>query len=82
MPKFTGTEEQRLLRDLLRRLRLESGLTQVDLAKRLGEPQSYVSKYESGERRLDFLEIRHLCEHLKITVSDFSERLEAIINEG
>jgi transcriptional regulator with XRE-family HTH domain len=37
-------------------LRKEAGLTQVELARRLGRPQSYVSKYERGERRLDVVE--------------------------
>ena len=37
-------------------LRKEAGLTQVELAQRLGRPQSYVSKYERGERRLDVVE--------------------------
>ena len=82
VPKFTGTKDQKLLQELLRKLRTEAGLTQKDLAVRLGEPQSYVSKYESGERRLDFLEMRHLSKQFGISVSDFSKRLEALINES
>ena len=79
VPKFTGSKEQKILQELLRNLRAEAGLTQIDLARSLGEPQSYISKYESGERRLDFLEVRHLCEKLGISVSDFTTRLEALI---
>lgn len=82
MPKFTGSKEQKSLQELLRNLRVEAGLTQIDLARSLGEPQSYISKYESGERRLDFLEVRHLCEKFGISVSDFTKRLEALINES
>jgi transcriptional regulator with XRE-family HTH domain len=43
---------------LLREARQQTGLTQVELAQLLGLPQSYVSKCESGERRLDLLEAR------------------------
>ena len=69
-------EEQRKLVSLLRMLRLESHLTQINLADRLGLPQSYVSKYESGQRRLDILELRHLCRALGIDFIDFTRRLD------
>jgi len=38
------------------RARLNSGITQIELAKKLRKPQSFVSKYENGERRLDVIE--------------------------
>ena len=82
VPKFTGSKEQRIFQELLRKLRIEAGLTQIDLARSLGEPLSYISKYESGERRLDFLEVRGLCHNLGIPVSDFTKRLEALIDES
>jgi transcriptional regulator with XRE-family HTH domain len=41
----------------LRQARIEAGLTQVEVAQKLGKPQSYVSKCESGERRVDFVEL-------------------------
>ena len=44
------------LRKLLRDLREKSGLTQADVAGRLGKPQSFVAKYEGGERRLSTIE--------------------------
>ena len=43
------------------RLRRDAGLTQVQVAERLEMPQSFVSKYESGERRLDVVELRHVA---------------------
>lgn len=46
---------------LLRRIRTERGLRQREIAERLGQPQSFVSKYESGERRLDLLELEQVC---------------------
>jgi transcriptional regulator with XRE-family HTH domain len=47
---------------MLAEIRETKGVTQAELARRLGRPQSYVSKYESGERRLDvieFMEVAH-----------------------
>ena len=42
----------------LKKARLESGLAQQEVADKLGKPQSYISKIESGERRLDVAEIK------------------------
>ena len=44
------------LRTQLRCLREHHGLTQAQVAKRLGKPQSFVAKYEGGERRLSVIE--------------------------
>jgi transcriptional regulator with XRE-family HTH domain len=56
---------------LLRNLRETRNLTQTEVARRLGSPQSYVSKYETGERRLDFVETVFVCEALGISIEDF-----------
>jgi transcriptional regulator with XRE-family HTH domain len=64
------------LRALLISLRSEAGLRQTDLAERLGRPQSFVSKYENGERRLDLSEIYSICKALNISFVTFAERLE------
>ena len=50
---------------LLINARETAGLTQSDVASRLARPQSFVSKYESGERRLDVLEFLQICQELK-----------------
>lgn len=72
-----GTQtEKEALRKLLRQQRDEAGLRQIDLAKKLGKPQSYISKYESGEKSLDILEVREICAVFEITLSDFSKKLE------
>jgi transcriptional regulator with XRE-family HTH domain len=57
-------------------VRLEAGLRQTDVAKKLGKPQSFISDYESGERRLDLLELQAVCEVVGIKVSDFVGRFE------
>jgi len=54
--KSVHSAEQQLLRELLIAARDKAGLTQQKLAKRLGKPQSFVAKYEGGERRLDVIE--------------------------
>jgi len=76
MDKTAYSALQVRLQELLRELRNETGLRQVDLAARLKEPQSFVSKYESGERRLDFVEMVEVCHALGITLSDFVRRFE------
>jgi|ERR1017187_6037455 transcriptional regulator with XRE-family HTH domain len=61
-PRLTANrKQQKALLSLLRQLRMEAGLRQVDMAKALGKPQAFVSYYESGARRLDLLELRQIC---------------------
>ncbi len=69
-------QDNKALKELLRDLRLEANLRQEDVAERLHVPQSFVSKYESGERRLDVLEIRSLCTVFGVTLLEFVSRLE------
>jgi transcriptional regulator with XRE-family HTH domain len=76
MEKPIYTREQRILLKLLRDLRSEAGLRQSDVAAQLHRPQSFISKCEAGERRLDVLELRQLCSVLGISLSDFVNQLE------
>lgn len=77
-----NTSNQRIiLLSLLKQLRIKADFTQADLAKKIKQPQSFVSKYESGERRLDILELRMICSALGITLNDFVKKLEAKLNE-
>ncbi len=55
----------------LKAARLAAGLTQEEVAKKLKKPQSFVSKCESGERRVDFVELRFLAELYKKPLSYF-----------
>jgi transcriptional regulator with XRE-family HTH domain len=82
MSKFTQASQRRHLLALLRQIRVEAGLRQVDLAKRLKQSQSFVSKYESGERRLDLLEIQLICEAVGISLADFVSKFEGSVDEG
>lgn len=73
--KVPGAEREQLLR-LLREARVAAGLHQAELAAKLHRPQSFVSKYERGERRLDLLELREVCAALNIPLVEFVKRLE------
>lgn len=76
MEKSIYSAEYQRLCELLRRLRQEANLTQVQVAAELDVPQSFVSKYESGERRLDVVELRHVTRALRTSVWAVLERLE------
>jgi DNA-binding transcriptional regulator YiaG len=61
-------------RAFLRRLkqaREDAHLTQVEVARRLSKPQSFVSKFESGERRVDFVELQYLARIYKKPLAYF-----------
>lgn len=55
----------------LHEARRQAGLTQEEAARRLGKPQSFMSKCESGERRLDFVEVLALAELYEVDISFF-----------
>lgn len=60
---------------LLRAARLSAGLTQVQTAKRLHEPQSFVAKCESGERRVDVVELIAFCRTYRVDPARFLHRI-------
>ena len=64
---------------LLRQIREKAGLRQADLARRLGRSQSFVSKYESGQHRLDLLELREICKAVDISLEDFVKMFEDVL---
>jgi transcriptional regulator with XRE-family HTH domain len=59
---------------VLREARASPGLTQVQLAKKLKQSQSFVSKIEVGERRLDLVQLRTVCLALGTTLPEFVTR--------
>lgn len=76
MTKSVFSQEYEMLRRLLVEARLQEGLTQGDVASVLGRPQSFVSKYERGERRLDVVEFLQVAEVLKISAASLVMELE------
>ncbi len=79
MHKISSRGQKRHLQKVLRQCRAEAGLTQTDLAKKLNFPQSFVSKYESGERRLDLIELRCICDAIGISLEDFVRKFESTV---
>lgn len=65
-----------LIAGLLRDARVSADMTQIDVAAALGVPQSFVSKYESAERRLDLLEFLAICTALKCSATELLQRIE------
>jgi transcriptional regulator with XRE-family HTH domain len=59
--KALHTKRYRAFLERLRDARLQAGLTQVDLAAKLHRPQTWVSKCELGERRVDFVELEDVA---------------------
>jgi transcriptional regulator with XRE-family HTH domain len=68
MLRGRSNKEEIALREMLRDRRKALGLRQADLALRLGMPQSFVSKYESGERLLTFVEVLVIIETLSLDI--------------
>lgn len=68
--------EHRQFVELLRELREAAGLTQEGLAERLDRDQPWVSVVESGQRRVDVIELREICRALSVNPVDFMVTLE------
>lgn len=63
-------------RQSLKAARQAAGLTQVEAARRLGRPQSFVAKVEMGERRVDIVELADMCRIYGRSLSSFVRTLE------
>jgi transcriptional regulator with XRE-family HTH domain len=68
--------DRKVFLQLLRRIRIEAKLSQAELAKMLGVTQARISKYEQGERRIDMLELKRICDAIRLPLVDFSRRFE------
>ncbi|MES2459621.1 MAG: helix-turn-helix transcriptional regulator [Armatimonadota bacterium] len=81
MQKSVYSPEQLILQEYLRKIRQDAGLTQAELAERLGKPQPFVSRYEVGEKMLDLPELRQVCHALGISMVEFIQRYERALTE-
>ncbi len=77
MKKSLHTERQQLLIELLKEARATAGLTQQEVADALGKPQSFVAKFENGERRLDVIELIAVAEVLGADATKWLKRLKS-----
>ena len=75
MPRSLFTDAYDAFRAALVAARKEAGVTQVELASRLGRPQQFVSKTENGERRLDLIEFVALARALEVDPKDLFARV-------
>ena len=71
MNKSVYTKDYKEIIERLKTARVDAGLAQQEVADKLGKPQSYISKIESGERRLDVAEIKKFAVIYKKDISFF-----------
>ena len=75
MAKSTFSHQHDRLRIWLSEARRNAGLTQVEAARRLQRPQSYVSDVERGQRRIDVVELVHMCRVFKVDPCDIVRQI-------
>lgn len=76
MTKSVFSDKYDRFRQRLIEARKQAGLTQVELSERLSRPQSFVSKYERGERRLDVIEFFEVARAMGVDPLDFLRVLD------
>lgn len=76
LQKSVYTKKYRRLIDLLKQARVNADLSQSDVASIFRRPQSFISKCESGERRIDVIELLELCRIYRISSESILKSLE------
>jgi transcriptional regulator with XRE-family HTH domain len=71
MEKSIHTKEYKIFVERLKKARVEAGLTQVQAAKKLGRPQSHISNIETGQQRVDIVELKRFAKLYGKSVSYF-----------
>ncbi len=82
MEKSVFSKEYGVFLAQLRNARKQAGLTQVRVGELLDKTQSWISKCERGERRLDVVELWAFCRAYRITLKGFAEQLERALKPG
>jgi transcriptional regulator with XRE-family HTH domain len=65
------TKEHKTIVEKLKKARQEAGLDQIDVAKKLGRSQSYLSKIESGQRKIDVVQLKKFAKLYKKDINYF-----------
>jgi len=81
MSKALRAQQNEIFLALLRDRREAAGLRQADLAERLGQTQAYVSRVETGETRLDVIELRIWLQALKVSFLAFMKQLDTRLDD-
>jgi transcriptional regulator with XRE-family HTH domain len=76
MEKSLHSKGYRIFLRHLKAVREQAGVTQISLARRIGETQSFVSKCERGERRIDVVELKLFCKAIGVSFTEFAKLLE------
>ena len=78
MEKSIFKREYKVFTTLLRESREKAGLTQAALAEKVRQSQSYISKWERGELRLDLVQLGELCRAMGVSLSAFVIEFERV----
>lgn len=79
MKKSIVLKEYALFTAFLRKARQDAKISQIQLAKKLKTTQSFVSKTERAERRLDIIELRQWCRGLGLSLPEFVSQMEQFL---
>jgi len=71
MPRAIYQDDHNKIVERLKQARLEAGVGQIEVAKKLGRTQSYISKIESGQRRFDVLQLKEFAKLYKKSLDYF-----------
>lgn len=81
MRKSIVSTDYKIFLRLFRKAREKALLTQVEVAKKIGQSQSFVSKCERGERRIDVVELRTYCLAFGISFAEFTKEFDKSLSK-